>query len=125
MDVLNRTTRQFLRSVNEPDYPKSEWIWEPDLGAVTGIDSKYWVVAGDVVSLMKQADRDEVDATLAAQAVATDRAEQKARLDSERLLKGMVLWVRDELNELRAKHSLPPLTAKEIKAAIKGHVDTV
>lgn len=37
-------------------------IYQPDLTAVTGFDSKYWVITGDIVSLMDQATRDAVDA---------------------------------------------------------------
>ena len=36
-------------------------VLEPDLSAVTGFDIKYWTLTGDVVTLMNQTDRDDVD----------------------------------------------------------------
>src|SRR3990167_6362814 len=62
--VLNRTTKQYLTSANTPDYPTVDWIIEPDLSAVTGFDSRYWTITGDVVTLKSQAERDAVDAAL-------------------------------------------------------------
>lgn len=51
-DVLNRTTKEFLKSVNTPDYDPADWIVNPDLKDVSGVDPKYWVVEGDVVRSM-------------------------------------------------------------------------
>lgn len=61
-DVLNRTTREFLRSVHEPNYPVEDWIINPDLEGVEDFESKYWIITGDIVSLMEQTARDAVDA---------------------------------------------------------------
>jgi hypothetical protein len=62
--VLNRTTKVYLASANTPDYPVAEWIINPDMSAVAGQPSKYWTITGDVVTLMDQAQRDAVDASL-------------------------------------------------------------
>lgn len=40
----------------------ANWIYDPDLTAVSGFASIYWVVSGDLVSLMSQLGRDDVDA---------------------------------------------------------------
>ena len=40
--VINRTTLQYLRSVNTPEYPTSEWEINPDMSQVQGVDRKYW-----------------------------------------------------------------------------------
>ena len=61
-NVLNRTTKQYLESVNTPDYPTQDWIINPDLSAVTGYAPKYWIITGNVVTLMDQTSRDAVDA---------------------------------------------------------------
>ena len=85
---LHRTTRQYLVQVSSGDMERrfaplvfhdaqgepvsnAEWIHAPDVSAVTGFASKYWIVTGDVVTLMSQAQRDAVDA-----------AELSARFDS-------------------------------------------
>lgn len=60
--VLNRTTKQLIRSANTPDYPIASWVVEPDLSLVDGVSVKYWVITGDVVSEMDQASKDVVDA---------------------------------------------------------------
>jgi hypothetical protein len=60
--VLNRTTKAFITSANTPDYPIAEWIINPDLSAVEGFPSQYWIITGDIVTLMDQAQRDAVDA---------------------------------------------------------------
>lgn len=65
--VLNRVTKQLIRSVNTPDYDPLDWIHNPDLSAVSGFDSIYWVITGDVVTLMNLSARDAVDAAILAQ----------------------------------------------------------
>lgn len=60
-NVVNRTTRQFLASVNTPDFPESDWIINPDLSAVGGFPSKYWIITGNVITLQTPAQRDLTD----------------------------------------------------------------
>jgi hypothetical protein len=60
--VLNRTTKAYFTSANTPDYPVAEWIINPDMSAVDGYSSQYWIITGDVVTLMDQTQRDAVDA---------------------------------------------------------------
>ena len=60
--VLHRTTKQYLQSVNTPDYPTVDWIINPDTSAVTGFGTQYWIITGDIVTLMDLATRDAVDA---------------------------------------------------------------
>ncbi len=74
-NVLNRTTKEYRESANEPDFPQANWIWNPDLSAVSGFDSRYWTITGDVVTLMTLAERNAVDAALVVtsrDSVATD-----------------------------------------------------
>lgn len=60
-NVVNRTTKQYLVSVNTPDYPTEEWIINPNLSAVQNVDKKYWKIDGDNVVEMTQAEKDVVD----------------------------------------------------------------
>lgn len=48
-DVLHRTTRELLRSVNTPDYPAVDWIANPDLSAVAGLPAWQWIIEGDTI----------------------------------------------------------------------------
>lgn len=61
-NVLNRTTKQYLVSVNTPDYSDVDWIINPDLGKVNNVPLKYWDIKGDVVDVLDQASKDAVDA---------------------------------------------------------------
>ena len=70
-DVLNRTTLQYLQSVNTPDYPVGDWVISPDLSAVAGVPQKYWKLTGDIVSEMTQPEKDAVDAAEAAAVLLT------------------------------------------------------
>lgn len=94
-NVLNRTTRQYLASVNTPDYPVAEWIVEPDLSAVAGFPAKYWAIVGDMVSLMSQAERDAVDA---AELAAARDAVAGAFDGVEDFARAFALILLDELN---------------------------
>lgn len=116
-NVLNRTTKEFRRSVNTPDFPLAAWIINPDLSAVEGFANKYWLIAGDVVSLMSQSARDVVDAD-----------ENTARLDSvadeldrvETIMRAFAEVVLDEINTLRSQHGLNARTLSQLKTAVRG-----
>jgi len=45
-NVLNKTTKEYLLSVNTPDYSTEDWIINPDLSNVEDIPSKYWKIDG-------------------------------------------------------------------------------
>lgn len=46
-NVIHRTTLQFLRSVNDPDYPEPTWKHNPDMSAVAGVPNIYWKAPAD------------------------------------------------------------------------------
>jgi len=75
--VLNRTTMEFLRSANTPDFPVADWIINPDLSAVTGQPQKYWIIdppGSDTVRLATPTEQTAIDDAIAAQRTADDRA---------------------------------------------------
>ena len=93
--VLHRITKQLLESVNTPEYPPVDWIIEPDLAAVAGFESRYWIITGDVVTLMDAAARAAVDAA----SLEALRDATAAELDQmEGVLRAFILTVLDELN---------------------------
>ena len=88
-NVLNRTSKAFIASANTVDYPVAQWIIDPDMSAVAGYPSQYWIITGDVVSLMDQAQRDAVDtAALNAQRDNTSAVLERAGSLSARLCAG-------------------------------------
>jgi len=50
--VLNRITKQYLESVNTPNYNEADWIINPDLSGVVNVPVMYWKIVGDVISEM-------------------------------------------------------------------------
>lgn len=124
-DVLNRTTLEFRRSVNEPDYPQPDWIWNPDMSGVVGVDRKYWVLVGDAPQEMSQAEKAAVDAAEAAARIAELRSDADAALaqnrDSRSLVIRALAWiVLDEINALRTQLGLVPRTKAQMVNAIKA-----
>jgi len=57
-NVLHRASKQYRPSVNTPDFPKEDWIINPDLSAVENVPKKYWKIIGDAVSEMTPAEKD-------------------------------------------------------------------
>ena len=56
-NVLHRITKQYIKSVNTPDYPELEWIINPVLPEC---NSKFWVIEGNIVREMTQNEMDEL-----------------------------------------------------------------
>lgn len=123
-NVLNRTTKQYLVSVNTPDYPVGSWIHSPDLSAVVGFSERYWTITGDAVTLMSQAERDAVDAAYltAARDAAAAQLQQ-----TEDVLRAFMLAVLDELNLHAAKHNaiLDAIDASGSLAEVKTNIAAI
>jgi len=98
---LNRITKQLILNTSPADMGVSEpvsnaeWIYDPDLLAVEGWPSHYWIITGDDVTLMDAAARATVDAVMLEAA----RDEIAAQLDSaEDIVRAFMLLVLDEFN---------------------------
>ncbi len=114
---LNRTTNQFLTEISSGGmtlrFPallfddgagtpisNVDWIHAPDLSAVSGFATKYWIITGDVVTLMDPATRAVLDA---AELVAA-RDAISAQLDQqEGIIRAFMLAVLDEFNGQASK----------------------
>jgi hypothetical protein len=64
--VVNKTTFQYLESVNTPDYSEDDWIINPDLTGLYEngtylVPTKYWKYADGYLQERTQAEKDEVD----------------------------------------------------------------
>ena len=113
---VNRTTRVFivqtssgemerlfpgevLHDISGEPTSNANWIHAPDLSAVVGFRNIYWIVTGDVISLMSLAGRDAVD--LAIQDAARDSAISADVDRLEGVLRQVVKLTVRELNILR------------------------
>ena len=56
-NVIHRITKQYLKSVNTPEYPISEWIHNPILPTCL---PKFWVIESDTVREMTAAEKTEL-----------------------------------------------------------------
>jgi hypothetical protein len=71
-NVLNRTTKEYLLSVNTPDYPETEWLINPAIPEGVDINSRNtFTVSGDAIVANSKLEKDVLDA--ADEAVRTTR----------------------------------------------------
>lgn len=70
--VVNRVIA-YLKSVNTPDYGAGNYLVNPNLSAVSGIDEKYWKVDTVSVVEMNTAEKEAIDEYLSAQAESADQ----------------------------------------------------
>lgn len=59
-NVLNRESKEYLKSVNTPAYPITDWIINPVL---PDCDKKYWVIEGDNVREMNTTEKKHLEYT--------------------------------------------------------------
>ena len=94
---IHRTTKQVLKSVAAADLiePAGAYIEEPDLAAVAGQPTKYWVISGDVVSLVDGTTQAAIDAAEQADAEVAELSAVGAALDAAEVLTGRSLSGRE------------------------------
>ena len=93
--VIHRTSVELRRSVNTPDYDPAEWIIDPDLSAVAGVDAIYWKISGDEVVEMSPAEKDAVDAAILQERKDAAADELNVPLN---ILRALMLLLLDEMN---------------------------
>jgi len=135
---LNRTTKQHIARRSPRDMEaqfggafvdgsgnaqgNATWILQPDLSAVAGIPSKYWNIVGDVVSEMSGAEKSAVDQTLLDER--RDNAVSGSIDSIESVVRALALATLDEINVLRAQHSLADRTMSQLKTSIRNKLGT-
>lgn len=83
-NVIHRITKQYLESVNTPDYPESEWIINPTL---PDCDPSEWIVEGDSVRELTQLEKDAKEAKKLGEEQAKTEKElaDKIKADSDKI----------------------------------------
>jgi len=118
----------YLQRVDPAPYrTRTDALIEPDLSAVTEPDFHHWKhVAGSIVD-MTQAEKDALDAAIAAAADAHTRSAAQQMLQG---FEGQALFLRafadiikDEINLLRAEHGLAPRTLLQLRNAILARIN--
>jgi hypothetical protein len=94
--------------VNTPEFDVADWIINPDLTAVDGQPSIYWLISGDTVSLADAGQRFAIDAELAADAVTVEKNQQKNSYTENEIFRAQIKYVVDEINILRSNAGITP-----------------
>lgn len=112
-NVIHRTTLEFLRSVNDPNFPEPVWKHNPNMSAVEGVPQIYWKAPADWDAAgagpveMTTPEKAGVDAAILAAA----RDGAAAMFDNvEDALRAFMLAVLDEFNA-HAAHNNALLSA--------------
>jgi hypothetical protein len=97
--VLHRTTKRILDVVDVLNYAEDTWIRDPDLSAVAGTDSKYWIIEDNAVRPANQAESSAITVTLLAKAKAdkNDALWDAANTVNEKYIQGGALVLAYEL----------------------------
>lgn len=127
-NVLNRTTKEYRVSVNTPDFPIEDWIINPDMSSVNGINPKYWAIEGDIVREMTNIEKNVVDANESATVEANAKAAAKAVVDGadpimNKTLTAIAEVIQDELQALKNNTPLASRTMDQLKQAVKDKID--
>lgn len=120
-NYLHRTTKRYYESVapDELSEPLANYIDEPDLSAVEGVPNIYWIITGDVVTEMNQAEKDAVDAALL---VARRDAAIQAEIDNlESIIRQLTKLMVSEINILRQQFNIS--TAEDTKITNTAFTD--
>jgi hypothetical protein len=101
-DVINRTTLEFMRSVNEPLYPEPTWKHSPDMSQVVGVEPRFWkwdAIADRPIPMTAPEQAAVVSTKLNA---ARDAAVERLTVQED-LLRAFMLLVLSEFNAHTAK----------------------
>lgn len=126
-DALHKTTLQFVRSANTPEYDPATWkIYDnanpptaDEARVISSVPRKYWVFAGGVLAEMDASGKATVDAAIAA----ADAAQADRVADMEQIRTGAAAVLTacqatvDAMDPIIADASF---TAAERDAAIKS-----
>lgn len=102
--VVNRTTFEFLASVNTPLFPDPPWKVNPDMSQVVGVPTYFqkWDAVNDRPIPMTAGEQ----ATVTASRLSTARDATAAQLTStENIIRALVLLIMDEFNLHSTKES--------------------
>ena len=100
----------------------ANWIHAPDLSAVRGQPTKYWIITGDSISLMPRNERDKVDKDEVEDS--RDKRIAEDIDDPENNLRQIVKLVVREINILRRQHSLTDRTLAQVRNQLRGGLGT-
>ena len=117
---IHRTTFQRFPSTSPASLqePEANYVQDPDESAIQGQPSKYWILTGDIFTLMDQAARDAVDE---AQDIA--RKDNLAdQIDTDALLRAVSITNLELFNQERLARGASEITPAQYKANVRGNL---
>ncbi len=117
-----------IPSANDIEFvSRTDVVLNPDLSALSGVPRKYWKhVTGSIVEYTagEKATQDAAEDTAAEARVRADAKDRLDGFDSQSLqLRAFADIIKDELNILRALHSLSDRTLAQLRTSIKNRID--
>jgi hypothetical protein len=102
-DVIHKTTLEYRRSVNTPDFPEEFWVHSPDMSAVVSVPSRYWKLSGSAVVEMTTGEKVAVDDAIAAASQSAAKSAADAAIDGldGYELRAIAKIMVEEINSLR------------------------
>ena len=120
---IHRTTFNRLGSTSSASLPEPQanYVQNPDESAIFGHPNRYWILTGDIFTLMDATAQAVVDAAL----LVTQRDDLADEIEElESYSRAFALIVMDEINILRAQHGLADRTPAQLKNALRNRLDT-
>jgi len=104
-NYLHRTTKQYSVSISTIDLsePEANYIQDPDVSTVIAFPTKYWLITGDLVSLMDAAAQAVVDAAEVQAALDADRGEAATRANLDISTRALVDVLLFEINKVNTR----------------------
>lgn len=125
-DYVHTTTLDLYRS-QWPQPAGTVELTRAEYNAASAIPPQYRKWSGSAVKEMTQAEKDAVDAALEAARRAALRTEADANLSVNRddrslIIRALAKTILDEINILRAQHSLTPRTFSQMVTAVQNKI---
>jgi hypothetical protein len=110
--VINKTTFAVIASGNTPDYSEDDWLINPDLSSVAGVEQKYWKVAGGQVVEMNTGEKAVVNAI-------------NSQLYIESVIRNSITFGSKLITQFAAENVLLGITQAGMTSAVRQHMGEV
>jgi len=117
---VHRTTFQVLPSTSPASLsePIGNYVQDPDLSVVSGNPFKYWLLTGDIFSLVNQAARTAIDAAIEV----ARKDDLSNQVDTDDLLRAVSKTNLALFNQERAARGASQITPAQYKANVRGNL---
>lgn len=127
-DTITNRIKEYQPSGNEGLYIGQPGVLiDPDISGLLTVPIQYWIHDAGAIREMTQAEKDTLNAEIVSANVSSIRLAARNEVDnfsSEGVrLRAAIIYFVQQINSLRALHSLTPLSAADVKTAIKNIIN--